>query len=89
MPTDPKNPNEGEGSRSGARQYDDGATRHAKAGESDRAARQAARDLDDPATRKDLEKAESTGRSKAKEEDRLLRDDSSSKPSGNRGESKP
>ena len=45
-----KNANEGEGSRSGARQYDDGATRHAKAGESDRAARQAARDLDAPAT---------------------------------------
>lgn len=73
-----RDPNEGEGSRTGARRYDEGATRHAKAGESDRAARQAARELDDPSTKRDLEQAEATGRERAKEEDRLLRDPSSS-----------
>lgn len=85
------NQNEGEGSRTGARQYDEGATRHAQAGESDRAAQQAARDLADPAKKRDLEQAESAGRERAKEEDRLLRDAPSqqSRPdSGNRGSDK-
>ena len=84
------NSNGGEGSRTGARQYDEGATRHAKAGESDRAARQAARDLEDPAKKRDLESAESAGRERAKEEDRLLRDTGSQsrRDTGNRGSDK-
>jgi hypothetical protein len=65
--------NEGEGSRSGAKQYDDAATHHAEKGDTESEARDAARDLADPAKRKDLQQAESTGRERSKGEDPQLR----------------
>jgi hypothetical protein len=71
--------NEGEGSRSGARQYDEGATQHADKGRSPDEAKKAARDLDDPGERRAMEEAEKVGRGHAKEEDRLLRNPGSPK----------
>ncbi len=71
--------NEGEGSRTGARRYDEGATRHAEKGGSEAEAKEAARDLDDPGKRREMQKAEEVGRKRAKEEDPLLRKPGSSK----------
>ncbi len=73
--------NEGEGSRTGARKYDEGATRHAEKGASAAKAKKAARDLEDPEKRRELQKAEEVGRKRAKEKDPLLRKPGRSKGS--------
>jgi hypothetical protein len=61
-------PNEGEGSRTGARQYDEAAERFAKSGKVERKAREA-RQAVEGAEQRELEKAEAAGKSRAKGED--------------------
>ena len=56
--------NEGEGNKTAARQYNQGATDHAQSGKSDRAAKAAATALDGPegSTLRDAEKKEESSR---------------------------
>jgi hypothetical protein len=64
-------PNEGEGSRSGARAYDEGAEKFAKSGKVEQKAREAQQAVDSPED-KELERAEAEGRRHAKGEDPAL-----------------
>lgn len=64
-------PNEGEGSRSGARAYDEGSEKFAKSGKVEDKAREA-RQAIDSAEGKELERAEAEGRRHAKGEDPAL-----------------
>jgi hypothetical protein len=64
-------PNEGEGSRSGARAYDEAAEKFAKSGKVEEKAR-AARQAVDSAEGKELERAEAEGKRHAKGEDPAL-----------------
>ena len=73
MTKDPKNsggtqPNEGEGSRTAARQYDRAAEKFAKSGKVEEKAREA-RDAVDGPEGPELERAEAEGRRHAKGED--------------------
>jgi hypothetical protein len=75
-PEDRKNtggawPNEGEGSRSGARAYDQATEKFAKSGKVEKKAREARQAVDSPEG-KDLERAEVQGKSHAKGEDPTL-----------------
>jgi hypothetical protein len=72
MPT--KKPDKGEGSYSGAKQYDDEAERHAKSGKVDDAA-DAAASAFDSGEGSELREAEQEGKKHAAEEDPLLRED--------------
>ncbi len=64
-------PNEGEGSRSGARAYDEATEKFAKSGKVEQKAREA-RQAVDGAEGKELERAEAEGRRHAKGEDPAL-----------------
>jgi hypothetical protein len=64
-------PNEGEGSRSGARAYDKAAEKFAKSGKVEEKARAARQAVDGPEG-KELERAAAEGKSHAKGEDPLL-----------------
>jgi hypothetical protein len=64
-------PNEGEGSRSGGRGYDEGAEKFAKSGKVEQKAREARQAVDSPED-KELERAEAEGRRHAKGEDPAL-----------------
>ena len=59
--------NEGEGSRTAARHYDEAATRHPRPGKVDRQAREAKEALDGPEG-EELPRAEEKGKSRAAEE---------------------
>jgi len=65
-------PNEGEGSRSGARAYDRATEKFAKSGKVEKKAREARRAVDG-AEGRELENAGTVGRSHAKGEDPALR----------------
>jgi hypothetical protein len=65
-------PNEGEGSRSGARAYDQASEKFAKSGKVDEKAREARQAVDSPEG-KELERAEAEGKRHAKGEDPALR----------------
>src|SRR4051812_48735152 len=69
---------EGEGSYKGAKKYDEAAEKFAKSGKVDDAAR-AAESAFDATEGSGLREAEQIGKSKAKEEDRLLRSKGKSK----------
>jgi hypothetical protein len=64
-------PNEGEGSRSGARAYDEASEKFAKSGKVDEKAREA-RQAVDGLEGKELERAEAEGKRHAKGEDPAL-----------------
>jgi hypothetical protein len=64
-------PNEGEGSRSGARAYDEASEKFAKSGKVDEKAREARQAVDGPEG-KQLERAEAEGKRHAKGEDPAL-----------------
>lgn len=64
-------PNEGEGSRSGARAYDEGSEKFAQSGKVEEKAREA-RQAVEGAEGKELERAEAEGRRHAKGEDPAL-----------------
>jgi hypothetical protein len=64
-------PNEGEGSRSGARAYDEASEKFAKSGKVDEKAREARQAVDGPEG-KELERAEAEGKRHAKGEDPAL-----------------
>jgi hypothetical protein len=64
-------PNEGEGSRSGARAYDEGTEKFAKSGKVEQKAREA-RQAVDSSEDKELQAAETEGRRHAKGEDPAL-----------------
>jgi hypothetical protein len=64
-------PNEGEGSRSGARAYDQASEKFAKSGKVDEKAREARQAIDGPEG-KELERAEAEGKRHAKGEDPAL-----------------
>ena len=74
-------PNEGEGSRTGARQYDRAAEKFAKSGKVEEKAREA-RDAIDSPEGPELERAEAEGRRHAKGEDPAVKRDSA--PPGKR-----
>ena len=61
-------PNEGEGSRSGARAYDQASEKFARSGKVESKAREARQAVEGPEG-KELERAEATGKSHAKGED--------------------
>ena len=65
-------PNEGEGSRTGARQYDEATKRFAKSGKVEKKAREA-RDAVEGEEGKELEKAEAEGKRHIAEEDPALK----------------
>ena len=65
-------PNEGEGSRSGARAYDQASEKFAKSGKVDEKAREARQAVDGPEG-KELERAEAEGKRHAKGEDPALK----------------
>jgi hypothetical protein len=65
-------PNEGEGSRSGARAYDEAAEKFAKSGKVEGKAREARAAIDGPEG-KDLARAEAEGKRHAKGEDPALK----------------
>jgi hypothetical protein len=65
----PQQPNEGEGNRTAAREYNQAQQRFVKSGKVDEKAREAAHDLDDEKIRRELEHAETVGKSHAAEED--------------------
>jgi hypothetical protein len=74
-------PNEGEGSRSGARAYDQASEKFAKSGKVEGKAREARQAIDGPEG-KELERAEAEGKRHAKGEDPALnRKDPAAKPS--------
>jgi hypothetical protein len=54
--------NEGEGNRTAAREYNEAQQRFVKSGKVDERAREAARDIDREATRRELEHAEAIGK---------------------------
>lgn len=64
-------PNEGEGSRSGARAYDQASEKFAKSGKVDEKAHEARQAVDGPEG-KELERAEAEGKRHAKGEDPAL-----------------
>jgi hypothetical protein len=64
-------PNEGEGSRSGARAYDQASEKFAKSGKVEGKAREARQAIDGPEG-KELERAEAEGKRHAKGEDPAL-----------------
>jgi hypothetical protein len=68
----PQQPNEGEGSRTGARQYDEAARRFIKSGKVEEKAREAEKAIDS-AEGEELAAAEDVGRSHAKGEDPQLK----------------
>lgn len=74
-------PNEGEGSRSGARAYDQAAEKFANSGKVEQKAREARQAVDGPEG-KELERAEAEGKRHAKGEDPALtqRKGTSAKP---------
>ena len=61
--------NEGEGNRTSAREYNESQQRFIRSGQVDQKAREAARDLDEDAIRRELEHAEKIGRRHTAEED--------------------
>ena len=63
--------NEGEGNKTAAREYNQGATEHAQSGKSDKAAKAAAEALDSPEG-SSLRDAENKGRKQSKGEDPQL-----------------
>jgi hypothetical protein len=65
-------PNEGEGSRTGAKQYDQAAERFAKSGKVEQKAKEA-RDAVDGPEGKELAEAEATGKRHSKGEDPALK----------------
>ncbi len=65
---EPRQPNEGEGSRTGAQKYDEGARRFVKSGKVEEKAREAQEALDSPQG-EELTTAEDVGRSHARGED--------------------
>ena len=69
---DPKHQHEGEGSRTGAKQYNDGATAFAHSGKVDKAAQDAARAVDGPEGAS-LRAAEAAGKSHSHGEDPALK----------------
>ncbi len=74
MAEDRKQANEGEGNKTAAAEYNRGATEHARSGDVEREAREAADALDGPQG-DELRQADEQGRSRAKEEDPALRGD--------------
>ena len=62
-------PNEGEGNRTAARKYNDAQQQFIKSGKVDQKAHEAERDLDNATIRRELEHAETVGRSHAAKED--------------------
>jgi hypothetical protein len=65
-------PNEGEGSRSGAKAYDEATERFARSGKVEEKAKEAERAIESEA-RKELEHAETVGKSHSKGEDPQLK----------------
>ena len=65
-------PNEGEGSQTGARQYNEATRNFVKSGQVDQKAREAAKAVDGPEGEK-LRRAEETGRSHSHGEDPALK----------------
>jgi hypothetical protein len=68
-----RQPNEGEGNRTAARDYNQAQQRFVKSGQVDRKAHEAERDLNDETIRRELEHAEAVGRRHAAEEDPEIR----------------
>jgi hypothetical protein len=65
--------NQGEGNRTGAREYNEGQQRFVRSGQVDQKAREAERDLRDREIRRELEHAEAVGRRHAADEDPEIR----------------
>lgn len=61
--------NEGEGNRTAAREYNEAQQRFVKSGAVEEKAREAERDLDDKKIRRELDHAETVGKSHAAKED--------------------
>jgi hypothetical protein len=65
--------NEGEGNRTAARQYDQDQQRFVRSGQVEGKAREAERALDNPAERREMERAEMVGRRHTAEEDPAIK----------------
>ena len=74
-----KQRNEGEGTRTAAKEYDEAATKFAHSGKVERKAEEAARARSGP-EREELDRAEQVGKSHAKGEDPQLRQRETAKP---------
>jgi len=70
----PKSPNEGEGNRTAARQYNEATREFVQSGKVDRQAEDARRAVEGK-EREELERAEASGRERMKEEDPNVRRD--------------